>query len=374
MNYYYLITITTVLIFFSLTDSVFPDDIKTIDGNIIAGEIVGVDEEYISVKQGQDNIVFIQWRIISLISRDKEMIVITHDGNQKKFSILTTTTGNFSAKDISFKTTDKIQDIYSEEIVANRPFFLHEREQSEQGVTRVPFSPSQLKPQNAPQQNTVQQKKPWKGNVDAGLTIQKGNKEALTTNVKTDFSWERTKDNMYFNGLLLFETKDSVRNADEQRGTLKYERKHKRRLYSFYQESVEHDEIEKLNLRSITSTGFGYRFIEREKLKYKSEIGPSFTYERFRDGIHQTSPGLRIGNSLDWQILSSTLFYFKVDFLPMPQDLVDWRLESDMGLRHNLTKSLSLNLNWINQYDNKTSAENVSKNDATILSTVGYNY
>ena len=374
MNYYYLITITIVLIFLSLMDSLFPDDIKTIDGDIIVGETVGVDEEYISVKQGQDNIVFIQWRIISLISRDKEMIIVTHDGNQKKFSILTTTTGNFSAKDISFKTTDKIQDIYSEEIVANRPFFLHEREQSEQGVTRVPFSSSQLKPQNAPRQNTVQQKKPWKGNVDAGLTIQKGNKEALTTNVKTDFSWERTKDNMYFNGLLLFETKDSVRNADEQRGTLKYERKHKRRLYSFYQESVEHDEIEKLNLRSITSSGFGYRFIEREKLKYKSEIGPSFTYERFRNDIHQTSPGLRIGNSLDWQILSSTLFYFKVDFLPMPQDLVDWRLESDMGLRHNLTKSLSLNLNWINQYDNKTSAENVSKNDATILSTVGYNY
>lgn len=34
-------------------DSVFPDDIKTIDGNIIVGETVGVDEEYISVKQGQ---------------------------------------------------------------------------------------------------------------------------------------------------------------------------------------------------------------------------------------------------------------------------------------------------------------------------------
>ena len=374
MKYYCLTTISTVLIFLSLMNSVFADDIKTIDGNIIAGEIVGVDEEYISVKQMQNSMVFIQWRIVSLISRNKEVIVVSHENNRKKFSILTTTTGNLSAEDISFKTTDKIQDIYPEEIVANRPSFLHERGQSEQGVATAPFSPSPLKPQNAPRQNAVQQKKPWKGNVDAGLTIQKGNKEALTTNAKTDFSWERTKDNMYFTGLLLFETKDSVRNADEQRGTLKYERKHKRRLYSFYQESVEHDEIEKLNLRSITSTGFGYRFIERERLRYKSELGPSFTYERFRDDIHQTNPGLRIGNSLDWQILPSTLFYFKVDFLPVPEDVADWRLESDMGLRHNLTKSLSLNLNWINQYDNKTSAENVSKNDATILSTIGYNY
>ncbi len=355
-------------------DNVFPDDIKTIDGNIIAGEIVGVDEEYISVKQGQDNIVFIQWRIVSLISRNKEIIVVSYENDRKKFSILTTATGDFSAKDIRFKTTDKIQDIYPEEIVSNHPSFSHQGEQSEQGVSHDSFSSSPLKPQNAPGENTVQQKKPWKGNVDAGLTIQKGDKETLTTSAKTNFSWERTKDNMYFTGLLLFETKDSVRNADEQRGTLKYERKHQRRLYSFYQESVEHDEIEKLNLRSITSSGCGYRFIEREKLKYKSEIGPSFTYERFRDDIHQTSPGLRIGNSLDWQILPSTLFYFKADFLPVPEDFADWRLESDMGLRHNLTKYLSLNFNWINQYDNRPSAENVSKNDATILSTIGYNF
>jgi len=251
---------------------------------------------------------------------------------------------------------------------------LHEREQSEQGVTNVPFSTSPPKPQNAPPQNAVRQKKTWKGNADAGLTIQKGNQEALTTNVKTDFPWERTRDIVYFNGLLLFETKDGEKNADEQRGTLKYERKHLKKLYSFYQESMEHDEIEKLNLRSITSTGFGYRFFEREKLKYKSEIGPSFTYERFRNDIYQTSPGLRIGNSLDWQILPSTLFYFKADFLPVPHDIVDWRLESDMGLRHKLTKSLSLNMNWINQYDNQPSAENVSKNDATILGTIGYNF
>lgn len=373
MKQYYLITIATALVFLSLMDGVFSDDIKTIDGNIIAGEIVAVDEEYISVKQRQDSIVFIQWRIVSLISMNREIIIVSHENNRKKFSVLTTT-GNLSAKDIRVITTEKIQDIYPEEIVSNRQPSFHQGGQSGHEVTQAPFSSALPEQQYAPQQNTSQQKKNWKGNVDAGLTVQRGNKEALTTNAKTDFSWEGTKGNMYFNGLLLFETKDSVKSADEQRGTLKYERKHKIRLYSFYQESMEHDEIEKLNLRSITSAGFGYRFVEREGLKYKSEIGPSFTYERFRGNIHQTSPGLRIGNSLDWQILPSTRFYFKADFLPVPEDFADWRLESDMGLRHSLTKSLSLNMNWINQYDNQPSSENVSKNDATILSTIGYNF
>jgi len=88
MKHYCLTTIATVLILLSLTDSVFPDDIKTIAGNIITGEIVGVDEEYLSVKQGQNNIVFIQWRIVSFISRNKEIITVSHENNRKKFLFL----------------------------------------------------------------------------------------------------------------------------------------------------------------------------------------------------------------------------------------------------------------------------------------------
>ena len=368
-SFYRAILFVLLSVWSCLMDQAFSDAIKTIDGDVIEGEVVGVDEEYISVRQGDDRINFIQWRIISLISRDKEMIIVTHDANQKKFSVLTTTSVGLSAKDTKLTTTDKISFIYPGEKITTRPFFINEMEQAGKADAKNTLSPKDMA-----QKDTVKQSKPWRGNVDAGLTIQKGNKEALTTSAKTDFSLERTKDNMYFTGLLLFETKDSVKSADEQRGTLKYERKHKRRLYSFYQESIEHDEIEKLNVRSISSSGIGYRFLDTESLKYKSEAGPSFTYERFRDDIIQSSPGMRIGNSLDWQILPSTLFYFKIDFLPVPEDLVDWRLESDMGLRHKLTKSLSLNLNWINQYDNKPSAKNVNKNDATILSTIGYNF
>src|SRR5574337_775212 len=77
-----------------------PDEIKTIDGDIITGEVVDVDEEYLSVRQSQDRISFIQWSIISLISRNKEIIIVNRDGNQKKFSILKTTS-SLSAKDIN---------------------------------------------------------------------------------------------------------------------------------------------------------------------------------------------------------------------------------------------------------------------------------
>lgn len=351
-----------------LVDKAFSEVIKTIDDDIIEGEVLNADEEYLSIRQGHDNITFIQWRIVRLISRDREIIIVRHDGGVTEFTIITTTTDNLSARDVGITTTDKISSIYPKEVLTQRLSFLNEDEQS------VPLdTDDKINIDAVSQQNIAAKDKLWKGNVDAGLTFQTGNQEAVTASLKTGFSWERKKDNLYLNGLLLFGKKDGEKNADEQRGVFKYERKHKERLYSFHQENLEHDEIERLNLRSITSSGMGYRFIEKKDLKYRSEIGPSLIYERFMNGVTKVNPGLKIGNYLDWQIYDSTKIYFNVDFLPSPNDFIKWRLESDVGLRHNLNKNLSFNINWLDQYDSEP-VSGVNHNDATILSTIGYNF
>lgn len=361
-------------VWLSFPDKAFPDQVKTIDGKVIGGEVVHVDDEYLSIRQGNDSISFIQWRIVTLITKDREIIVVNHGENQKRFSILTTTTDSLSAKDISLMATDKITDVYPETMSANRAFFTGEARPSAPAGEKGSVLPSKTDVNDVSQKNAAKQAKPWKGNVDAGLTVKKGNTEAFTTNIKTGFSREKQRDNLYLNSLFLFETKDGSKNADEQRGTFKYERKHTKKVYSFYQESLEHDEIEKLNLRSISSLGMGYRLIETDIFKYKSEIGPSYTYERFRNDITQTGVGVRVGSYVDWQILPSTKYYFKLDYLPNLEDYTGWRIESDMGLRYSINKSLSLNVNWINDYDNKPSAGDIGKNDATILSTLGYNF
>ena len=347
----------------------FAEEIKTIDGAIIEGEIVSVDEEYLVIRQSHNHILFLQWRIINCIIRKDEIFIVSGNGDKKKFFILSVPGNTVSAKDMKITETESLSALFPEKMLARYSFLPYESAH-DYGMVKdtIPTHPDvQL-------DTGTQTVKQWKGNVDGGLTLQIGNNDTMTTSIKTNFSWERMKDNFYFNSLLLYETNGGAKNADEQRGTFKYELKHWQKWYSFYQEGVEHDEVEKLNLRSITSAGLGYRFFDTDRLKYKSEIGPSFTYERFRDNLLQTSTGLRIGNYLDWQIFPSTLFYAKVDYLPVPEDFADWRLESDTGLRQSLTKSLSFNLSWINDYDNQPGAENVRRNDATILSTIGYNF
>ena len=373
--------------------SSFPDEIKTIDGDIITGEVVDVDEEYLSIRQGQDHISFIQWRIISLISRDKEIIIVNRDETQKKFSILKTA-NSLSAKDINLVTTDKISDIYPKEKITRRPLFEQGVKQLAQtgavspnvsdtkkvGKSEQPgTSPGTFDTKVAPEQSPSAPPKTWKGSVGAGINIKDGNTESTSTNVKGGFTNERKRDNIFFDVLALYEVvtnKDTdvdEETVNEQRATAKYEYKHTLRLYSFFNQSFEHDEIENLNYRLISSPGMGYRFVLKDALKYKIEGGPAYARERFRGGVIEETLGIRVGQHLDWKILPTTAFYAKAEYVQSVDERADWRLDSGMGIKHNFTKPLSLNLELLDQYDNTPGADK-EKEDRTVIGSLGYNF
>lgn len=376
-NVFTVILLAFAVLWFGFTNNAFPDQIKTIDDRVVDGEAVHADGEYLSLRQENGGICFIQWRIISLITKDEKVIVVNHGEKKTSFTVLTTAAGALSAQDLSLTTTDKISDIYPGLASKSRPRF---KEKTEQPSQLAPLGEGEtVKPLVVDSGGVFQRdapvpKKSWKGNVDAGLIVKKGNTEATTTTIKTEFSREKQRDSFYLTGLLLLETENGSKNTNEQRGTGKYERNHTKKMYSFYQESVEHDEIERLNLRSISSTGMGYRFLTNGAFVYKFETGPSYTYEKFQEDVVDTSIGLRLGSYLDWQILPSTKYYFKLDYLPGMEDFAQWRIESDMGLRQSITKSLSLTVSWIDEFDNDPGADGAHKNDAIILSTIGYNF
>lgn len=373
---------STLVVFFSwicLVNNTFSDEIKTLEDVVIAGEVVEVTDTYLSVKQEQGQISSIPWSAISLISRNKEVVIVNHDEKQIKFSILTTTP-QLSAKDMHLTVTDKITDIYPQAKIAS-PVVQPEAEQAK----RVAQAEQQTKPvANAPEAKAATPdavpapQRTWKGHVDAGMNIKDGNTESTTTHVKGGYANERKGDNIYFDALALYETitkkgADKEETVNEQRATGKYEYKHSPRLYSFFNQYFEHDEIEQLNYRSISSPGAGYRFIESEKLKYRAEAGPAYTLEKFHGGISDDFLGVRVGQYFDWLLLRDTKFYAKNEYIQSVENSDDWRLDSGLGARHNLTKSIALSLELLNQYDN-TPPEGNQKDDTLIIGSVGYNF
>lgn len=381
------------LVYVFLMNMAFSDEVKTIDGDIIVGEVVDVDENYLSIKQSGDHISFLQWRIISLISREKEIIIVSHGETQEKFSILKTANG-LSVKDVNLMTTDKISDIYPKEKIARRPLFDQGLKQLTQtgavsplvsdtkkvgGSNQLGTSTGTFETKATPEQSPSAPPKTWKGNVAAGINIKDGNTESTSTHVKGVYTNERKRENIYFDALVLYEvvtnknTDVDEETINEQRATAKYEYKHTLRLYSFFNQSFEHDEIENLNYRLISSPGMGYRFVLKDALKYKIEGGPAYTYERFNGRITDDTLGLRIGQYLDWKILDATACYAKTEYVHSVENRDDWRVDSGIGIKHSINKSLSINLELIDQYNN-TPAEGKEKEDRAVLGSAGYNF
>ncbi len=386
-----------------LIGMVYSDEIKTIDGTIFEGEILKVTGEFLSLRKTDDNVSDILLDDINLISTGTEIIIVEHEEGKKVSFLRIPKPENFSIKeairtrmdtltplDMGIETTkvaakeaveaqqaapDNAQSIISEEEVQPSKVNTPEAKSS----TEQPSAAIAEKIVQAEGETVATPLKTWKGNVDAGVNTKDGNTESTTTHLKGSYANERMRDNIYFDVLALYETvtnKDTdvdEETVNEQRASGKYEYRHTPRFYSFFNQYFEHDEIENLNYRSISSPGVGYRFIDKEWLRYRAEAGPAYTYERFHGGITDDYLGIRVGQYLDWIIWRDTKFYAKSEYVQSAENSDDWRVDSGLGIRHNLTKSIALSLEFLDQYDN-TPAEAREKEDRTFIGSIGYNF
>ncbi len=371
--------------------AVFSDEIKMIDGNILEGEIGKVNEEAFSFRKEDGSEIDIQLKDVNFISKGNEIIIVNH--SKEGLSILRLPKPeNISIKNIDYTTTDTLilpgTEIESTEVADEETEQILEftddgqpsdTDKKVQSTSEQPSSVSAEEVVQTEEKEVIPPQRTWKGNVDAGMNIKDGNTESATTHIKGSYANIRSLDNIFFDALILYETvtdkatDEDVETANEQRATGKYEYKHTLRLYSFFNQYFEHDEIERLSYRSISSPGVGYRFIDKEHLKYKAEAGPAYTYERFHGGITDEYLGIRIGQYLDWRILDTITFYAKAEYVQSAENTSDWRVDSGLGVRHNLTKSIALSLELLDQYDN-TPAEGAEKEDRTLIGSVGYSF
>ncbi|MGQ3684478.1 MAG: DUF481 domain-containing protein [Candidatus Loosdrechtia sp.] len=371
MHTYWVILIA-VLFFGTKASS---DEIKMADGTYRKGEVLTITEDAISILQEDGNICSLNFSEISLISRNNEIIIVHPETERKRFIIMKIRKpGGISLKEIDIDTTDTLTFPASDSEThlaagkePDRPKIIHGNEQN---ISKEK-SPSV-------KQEVTSDRKTWKGNIDAGINIKDGNTKSTTLHTKGRYANERSRDNIYFNAIAIYETRKRttgkrLETINEQRASGKYEFKHTLKLYSFFNQYLEHDELENLNYRSISSPGVGYRFYDSERLQYKAEGGPSYTLERYHGGIREDSKGIRLGHFLDCILLRDTKFYARQEYIQRIDNQKEWRLDSGIGVRHNLRKSIAISLEILSQYDNFPQERN-RKDDTTLIGSLGYNF
>ncbi|MCF6148487.1 MAG: DUF481 domain-containing protein [Candidatus Kuenenia sp.] len=382
-----------------------PDELITVDGIYIKGELLKITDNSITFLQDGENICNIRLENVSVFSSNNEIIkVYSYKNKQPLLSILKPANGeNISIKNIdlaAFKTLDSAytidktitvqKELLSKPVdTASTTKYSSPKELVQSDIQTTEKKDDTVQATVEGKDTTVivaeesekipSQQKTWKGNVESGINIKTGNTESTRTHLKFGYSNERKRDKLYFDMLAIFETQkdddtdEDIETINEQRATLKYEYNTSFKVYLYLQEYFEHDELEDLNYRSITSFGPGYRLFDREKVKYRFEGGPAYTFEKFHGGVTEKHSGLRFGQFLDWQMLNSTKLFAKSEYTVSLEDQEDWRLDSNLGVKHNLITALSLSTEVLNQYDNTPSAGN-KKEDTIFIGSIGYNF
>jgi putative salt-induced outer membrane protein YdiY len=225
------------------------------------------------------------------------------------------------------------------------------------------------------------EKKPpvvWSGTVSIGGNYQSGNTDKRSVITQADF--ERRTENTRFTGTgsVFYEQEKTTGdwNLTDRvyRGRLQYDYFLADRSYVLVFMAGERDALADLDLRFGVGPGYGIQWVEKDELKFSTEIGPSYVreeYDRPRDTEEYLSARLR--TNLQWQVKEGVTFLQDSSYFHSLEDKDDINAYADTRLRVSLTKEMFTQLQWIFEYDNTPSAGS-DRVDHTVLLSVGVTF
>ena len=120
------------------------------------------------------------------------------------------------------------------------------------------------------------------GNVDLGLTLNRGNSRLNLSSVAIESLYRKEKYRLSGSVTSLVSRQDESEPTNRQSADVRYDRYINPRRFSFLIGSLEHDDRQKLDLRSRAGGGLGFTLIKNKKTELSLLGGLTFINEQFR--------------------------------------------------------------------------------------------
>lgn len=239
------------------------------------------------------------------------------------------------------------------------------------GVVRADAQTAPVAPPSAP---------PWESSVAAGLTLTRGNSDALLASVleNTHKKWE--SDELSFGaGATYGETKlpgatNSTVNANSANVFIQYNHLFTERLYAYAHADAMYDDLADVKYRVTLSPGAGYYFIKEKTTDLSAELGPGYVIQRL--GTDDSSfATLRVGEKYHLEFSDRAKCWETVEFLPEVDKLGNYIINAEIGIEGDLTQNKKMRLRCTLQdtYNNQP-AVGREKNDAKLITSIVYKF
>ena len=171
------------------------------------------------------------------------------------------------------------------------------------------------------QTNAAAAKTQWQSSVSAGLTLTRGNSDAMlaTMTESSVVKWGRNRLSLGGDGAF-GETKapgatNSTINAETAHGFLQYDRLFTPRFYGYSRVDGLHDGVADILYRVSLSPGLGYYFIKTTNTGLSAEAGPGFILEKL-DGTTENYASFRLGEQFHRALSRRARLWESVEWLP----------------------------------------------------------
>lgn len=297
------------------------DQIKTLDGSILQGDILGMVDGNVSIETVYAGTLKIPEDQISAISSTRELSVRTEDNRTFRGKIDFSENGNFSLENQNeIFSFPMVRHLWQED--ADDPLILTAQQKAEALLLN------------------------WIHALGLDLTGSSGNVDNFGLGVRLDSSFSNQ-----FRGYDIYLSYNKAENdstvvEDETKIGAEYDSRFYDTLSWYAKADLENDKLEEIDLRATTALGLKYNWIEEQDYKIALRSGLAFRYEKSgsSDTKNQNDPAIDLGLEYSHDIKDYLALESDLTFIPSLSNLEKFLFSSDTAVVFPLTKEINWNL------------------------------
>lgn len=216
----------------------------------------------------------------------------------------------------------------------------------------------------------------WRGSINAGASLASGNTDSTSFNLGANAGRATDRDRLNFTLTALYGTKKEDGNSTETANLLrmggKYDRDITDRTFGFGSLDIEHDKLQKLDMRGVAAAGVGRHIIKTEKTIFDLFTGLAYNHERFTTET-RNSTELLLGEESTHMISDATSLNQRLALYPNISDGGEYRIQFDAGITTSITKKIELKVTLSNRFMSNPQP-GVKKSDTLLLTNIGYRF
>lgn len=256
-----------------LAAALFADEVFVQDGSVLKGTIASISETEITIETGYAGTLTVDRGQVSGFSTDHPVFVRLTSG-----AVMPGTVSQDGAGDVQVSGEDGVLTTPLSSVV--------------QGWVEADQDPVLI----AKEQEAAAAKRTWAYQVAGIVSGKSGNTDEKSMGANFSAMLAGEKDELKFYGSYDRQETEGEKTEDERKVGMRYTSYFHEPWGWYVRQEFEGDEIENIQLRSVTAAGGSYRFADEDHYKLSANSGLSYRYESYKDGSpNQGSIGLDVG-------------------------------------------------------------------------------